>query len=113
MDVIEEEKLNERATLLGDKVKARFEALKADIPQIADICGLGGMVPVEFMNNGQPDADLPKKAQTIALKNGLIVLTTGMYYNVIRFLFPLTIEDNVFDEAMDILEKALREAAQG
>ncbi|MCP2039746.1 4-aminobutyrate aminotransferase [Neisseria sp. HSC-16F19] len=113
MDVIEEEKLNERATVLGDKVKARFEALKADIPQIADIRGLGGMVAVEFMNNGQPDADLPKKAQTIALQNGLIVLTTGMYYNVIRFLFPLTIEDNIFDEAMDILEKALREAAKG
>lgn len=113
MDVIAEEKLNERATLLGDKVKARFQALKTDIPQIADIRGLGGMVAVEFMNNGQPDADLPKKTQTIALQNGLIVLTTGMYYNVIRFLFPLTIEDAVFDEAMDILEKALRQAAQG
>ncbi len=113
LDVIEEEKLNQRATVLGDKVKARFEALKADIPQIADIRGLGGMVAVEFMNNGAPDADLPKKAQTIALKNGLVVLTTGMYYNVIRFLFPLTIEDAVFDEAMDILENALREAAKG
>ena len=113
MDVIEEEKLNERATVLGDKVKARFQALQADIPQIADIRGLGGMVAVEFMNKGAPDADLPKKAQTIALQNGLIILTTGMYYNVIRFLFPLTIEDKVFDEAMDNLEKALREAAKG
>lgn len=112
MDVIEEEKLNERAIELGDKVKARFAALKADIPQIADIRGLGGMVAVEFMNNGQPDADLPKKTQTIALQNGLIILTTGMYYNVIRFLFPLTIEDAVFEEAMGILENALREAAK-
>ncbi|MDO4694354.1 MAG: 4-aminobutyrate--2-oxoglutarate transaminase [Eikenella sp.] len=112
MDVIEEEKLNERANVLGDKVKAVFEKLKADIPQIADIRGLGGMVAVEFMNNGQPDADLPKKAQTIALENGLIVLTTGMYYNVIRFLFPLTIEDQVFEEAMGILENALRQAAK-
>lgn len=112
MDVIEEEKLNERATVLGDKVKAKFEQLKADIPQIADIRGLGGMVAVEFMNNGQPDADLPKKAQAIALENGLIILTTGMYYNVIRFLFPLTIEDQVFEEAMGILENALRQAAK-
>lgn len=113
MDVIEEEKLNERADVLGGKVKALFEKLKADIPQIADIRGLGGMVAVEFMSNGKPDADLPKKAQTIALQNGLIVLTTGMYYNVIRFLFPLTIEDAVFDEAMGILENALREAVKG
>lgn len=112
MDVIEEEKLNDRANVLGDKVKALFEKLKADIPQIADIRGLGGMVAVEFMNNGQPDADLPKKAQTIALENGLIILTTGMYYNVIRFLFPLTIEDNVFEEALGILENALRQAAK-
>lgn len=113
LDVIEEEKLNERAVVLGDKVKARFAALKADIPQIADIRGLGGMVAVEFMNNGQPEADLLKKAQAIALKNGLIILTTGMYSNVIRFLFPLTIENAVFEEAMGILENALREAAKG
>lgn len=115
MDVIEEEHLCDRANTLGNQVKTRLEALKADIPQIADVRGLGGMVAVEFMKPGthEPDADLPKKAQTIALNNGLIVLTTGMYYNVIRFLFPLTIEDNVFDEAMTILENALREAAKG
>ena len=45
--------------------------------------------------------------QTAALKAGLLLLTCGVYGNVIRFLFPLTIEDAVFEEAMGILEAAL------
>ncbi len=71
------------------------------------------MVAVEFMKPGTntPDAEFTKKAQQYALQHGLILLTCGMYYNVMRFLFPLTIEDAVFDEAMGIMEAALRHAA--
>jgi len=43
----------------------------------------------------------------VTLKAGLLLLTCGVYGNVIRFLFPLTIEDAVFEEAMGILEAAL------
>lgn len=109
IDVIQEEKLCERANVLGDKLKARFEAMKADVPEICDIRGRGAMVAVEFKTaDGKPNADLPKKAQAFALEKGLIILTCGMYYSVMRFLFPLTIEDAVFDEALDILEQAVR-----
>lgn len=112
IDVIAEEKLCERAQVLGNKLKARFEALKQDVPAIRDVRGLGSMVAIEFMqpNGNTPDADLPKKAQALALEKGLIILTTGTHYNVIRFLYPLTIEDGVFDEALNIVEAALREA---
>ena len=113
MDVIAEDKLCERAQLLGDKLKAKLDSLKADIPHIAQARGLGAMVAVEFMKPGTntPDAEFTKKAQQYALQHGLILLTCGMYYNVMRFLFPLTIEDAVFDEAMGIMEAALRHAA--
>lgn len=109
IDVIQEEKLCERADILGDKLKARFEALKVDVPEIREVRGRGAMVAIEFMKaDNTPDADLPKKAQAYALEKGVITLTCGMYYNVMRFLFPLTIEDHVYDEALAIIEAALR-----
>ncbi len=114
LDVIKEEKLCERAETLGKQLSARLESLKADVPQIRMVRGLGGMIAVEFMKPGsnEPDADFTKKAQTHALENGLILLTCGMYYNVMRFLFPLTIEDTLFAEALDKIEAALRHAAK-
>ncbi|MDO5679261.1 MAG: 4-aminobutyrate--2-oxoglutarate transaminase [Pelistega sp.] len=109
IEVIQEEQLCARANTLGDKLKARFNALKADVPEICEVRGLGSMIAIEFKKaDGTPDADLPKKAQAYALEKGLITLTCGMYYNVMRFLFPLTIEDEIFDEALDIIEEALR-----
>ncbi|WP_312854379.1 aminotransferase class III-fold pyridoxal phosphate-dependent enzyme [Paludibacterium denitrificans] len=110
IDIMHEDKLPERGQALGDKLKARVESLRADVPEIRDVRGLGAMVAVEFMKPGtdEPDADFPKKVQRFALEHGLILLTCGTYYNVVRFLFPLTIEDDVFDEALDILEAALK-----
>lgn len=112
IDVIEEENLCARAVTLGNKLKQRFEHLKTAIPAIREVRGYGSMVAIEFTRLGtnQPEAGLPGKAQAIALEKGLIILTCGIYYNVIRFLYPLTIEDAVFDEALDILEAALRAA---
>ena len=113
LDVIEEEKLCERSQQLGDKLRARLEGLKDKIPQIRMVRGLGGMIAVEFMKPGtdEPDPEFTKRAQTHALENGLILLTCGMYDNVMRFLFPVTIEDEIFEESLGILEAALTHAA--
>jgi len=111
---IEDEQLCARAQVLGDKLVAKLESLKSSTPAIKAVRGLGAMVAVEFMKPGthQPDPEFTKKAQTYALEHGLILLTCGMYYNVMRFLFPLTIEDAVFDEALVTLEAALQFANQ-
>ncbi|MCB2018500.1 MAG: aminotransferase class III-fold pyridoxal phosphate-dependent enzyme, partial [Hydrogenophaga sp.] len=75
-----------------------------------DVRGLGAMIAAEFVDaKGAPDADLTKRIQTAALKRGLLLLTCGVYGNVIRFLFPLTIEEAIFDEALGILDAALAE----
>jgi 4-aminobutyrate aminotransferase-like enzyme len=66
------------------------------------------MVAAEFMRGPAPDPELTKAIQARALANGLLLLTCGSYGNVIRFLFPLTISDAVFEEALLILEAALR-----
>ncbi|BFG75799.1 4-aminobutyrate--2-oxoglutarate transaminase [Paraburkholderia terrae] len=111
LDIIDEEKLCERAVLLGDKLKARLTALQAEVPQIADVRGPGGMVAVEFCKPGtsDADADFTKRVQARALERGLLLLVCGVYSNVVRFLFPLTVQDAVFDEALSILEEVLKE----
>ena len=111
LDIIDDEKLCERATVLGDKLKAKLEALKGDVPQIADVRGPGAMIAVEFCKPGSHDADaaFAKLVQTRALERGLLLLVCGVYSNVVRFLFPLTIQEQVFDEAIEILEEVLVE----
>ena len=111
LEIIDEEKLCERATRLGDKLKSKLETLRADVPQIADIRGPGAMVAVEFCKPGTTDGDaeFTKRIQARALERGLLLLVCGVYGNVIRFLFPLTIQDTVFDEALAIIEDVLTE----
>lgn len=113
IDVMQEEKLCDRAQRLGDKLIAHLIAKRAAMPRIGDIRGLGAMVACEFVDpkTGAPDAELTKKVQMAALKRGLLLLTCGVYGNVIRYLFPLTIEDAVFDEGLAILDEALAEVA--
>jgi 4-aminobutyrate aminotransferase len=108
IDIMAEEKLPERGAVLGEQLKARIGALKPRVPQIADVRGLGAMVAVEFNDaQGQPDAEFTKRVQAEALKRRLILLTCGVNANVVRFLFPLTTPQPVFDEALGILEEAL------
>ncbi|WP_186207986.1 4-aminobutyrate--2-oxoglutarate transaminase [Burkholderia gladioli] len=111
LDIIDEEKLEARATALGDKLKAKLSALQSEVPQIVDVRGPGAMVAVEFFKAGtqEPDADFTKRVQARALERGLLLLVCGVYSNVVRFLFPLTIQDAVFDEALGILEEVLKE----
>ena len=109
LDVMAEEQLPQRAQRLGAQLLARLNAVRATQPRISDVRGLGAMVACEFVDpaTGQPDPDFTKRVQQAALKKGLLLLTCGVYGNVIRFLFPLTIEDAVFEEALTIIDGAL------
>lgn len=114
IDIIEEERLLDRANVLGTRLVQRLEGLRTVVPQIADVRGLGAMIAVEFNKaaTGDPDADFTKRVQARALDAGLLLLTCGVYANALRFLFPLTIQDGVFDEALRILEAALTAEAR-
>ncbi|MDO9250306.1 MAG: 4-aminobutyrate--2-oxoglutarate transaminase [Hydrogenophaga sp.] len=111
LDVMAEEQLPERAQRLGDRLLAHLHGAKAKYPRIGDVRGLGAMVACEFIDpaTGAPDADTTKQVQAAALKRGLLLLTCGVYGNVIRYLFPLTIEDSVFAEALGVLDAAMAE----
>ncbi len=112
LDVIEDEDLCGRANELGSRLKQKLESIRSTTPEIADIRGPGFMVAVEFANpsNHEPDAAFTTKVRMEALKRGLILLTCGVYGNVIRFLAPITIPDAHFAEAMAVLEEAVAAA---
>ena len=109
LDVIRDEHLVERANRLGGEIKSLLGRLQNDIPQIADVRGLGAMIGVEFAvpETQVPDAAFAKNVQARALKDGLLLLTCGIHFNVIRFLMPLTIPQAVFSEALQILERSI------
>lgn len=113
LDVIEEEGLTERATQLGNRLKQSLQSLTDVVPQIADIRGPGFMNAVEFNIPGStvPNPDFANRVREKALEKGLILLTCGIYGNVIRFLAPITIEDGIFNEALAILETTMRQCA--
>ena len=108
LDVLESENLIARGAALGERLTARLNSLKPRVPQIAEVRGIGAMVAVEFRRaDGSPDAEFTREVQNRALEKGLLLLSCGVYGNVIRFLFPLTIQDAVMNEGLDILADVL------
>jgi 4-aminobutyrate aminotransferase/(S)-3-amino-2-methylpropionate transaminase len=112
LDVIAEEHLIERAQQLGTKLSARLKTLQAKYAAIGEVRGLGAMVAMELVKNGnaeQPDADLTRALVQAAAHQGLIILSCGVNGNVIRFLTPLTISDALLAEGFDRLDAAFAE----
>jgi 4-aminobutyrate aminotransferase / (S)-3-amino-2-methylpropionate transaminase / 5-aminovalerate transaminase len=113
LDVFEEEGLVARAARIGDRVRARFLGWQAKFPWIGDVRGLGAMQGLEIIEgpvSTAPDGKRANAIQTDALRRGLLVLTAGMYGNVIRTLMPLGIGDEHLEEGLAILGAALEEA---
>jgi len=112
LDVIEEERLVERANAIGATMTARLEAISRrnnTIP-IAAIRGPGAMIAfdvVKTRGTDEPDPDMTKKILTRAREHGLILLSCGVYGNAIRLLVPLTVSDELLNEGLDVLEASL------
>ena len=110
LDVIEEEDLCARATILGDTMRERMEGWKERFPQIGDVRGLGAMLAIELVRDlgtQEPDADTATAIVEEAARNGLLLLKSGIYSNCIRVLAPLTLTDAELDEALGVWEQAL------
>jgi 4-aminobutyrate aminotransferase/(S)-3-amino-2-methylpropionate transaminase len=115
LDVIETEKLCARAERLGSTLLARLSDLQTRWPCIGEVRGLGAMVAMELVKDRRadaPDADLAKALVQAAGRRGLVLLSCGIYGNVIRFLTPLTIPDGILAEGLAILEAALEDVAR-
>jgi 4-aminobutyrate aminotransferase / (S)-3-amino-2-methylpropionate transaminase / 5-aminovalerate transaminase len=112
IDVIEKEDLCGRAQQIGSLLTSRLSAMQKNLTCIGEVRGPGAMIAMELVRNRDadvPDADLAKSLVQRAGQNGLILLSCGVYGNVIRFLVPLTASDSIINEGVDIVERSLRE----
>jgi len=106
----EQDGLLARAQEIGEIVRERMGALAKADPRVAEVRGLGAMMAVEFVDpaTGEPDAKLAKDVAASAISQGVITLTCGTYGNIIRFLPPLTIPDELLVEGLDVVAEAVR-----
>ncbi|MBX3578472.1 MAG: 4-aminobutyrate--2-oxoglutarate transaminase [Rhizobiaceae bacterium] len=112
LDVIAEEKLLARAEKLGARIKAAITkaSQRNDTVPIAALRGPGAMVAFDIVRKrgtNEPDADATKRVTQAAIAEGLVLLSCGVHANTIRILMPLTIRDELLDEGLAKLEKAL------
>jgi 4-aminobutyrate aminotransferase / (S)-3-amino-2-methylpropionate transaminase / 5-aminovalerate transaminase len=110
LDVIAEERLNERAETIGETVRARMESWQERFDAVTEVRGLGAMLAIAIEREGKPDADLATAVAEGAARRGLLLLKAGIYSNCIRVLVPLVIEEGELAEALDVWEDALTEA---
>jgi 4-aminobutyrate aminotransferase len=112
LEVFDEERIFERAEKLGERIGKSLDALAARHAEIVDVRRLGAMVAFELGEGGDPKrpaSELTKKLTARARELGLILLSCGIYGNVVRVLVPITAEDAVVDEGLAIIAKAASE----
>jgi 4-aminobutyrate aminotransferase / (S)-3-amino-2-methylpropionate transaminase / 5-aminovalerate transaminase len=88
---------------------SRLHRMQAEDNRIGDVRGRGAMIAIELVrrDSSEPDPGLAFAVATAARENGVIVLTCGTHGNVLRFLPPLTISDELLNEGLDVLANAL------
>lgn len=111
LDVIADEGLLARAGMIGDAFRARLQKIAGSNvgAAIGDIRGLGAMIAFELVSDRDshaPDAALATRIVAEAEKRGLLLLTCGTRYNVVRMLPALTVDDTLLTEALDLLEQS-------
>jgi 4-aminobutyrate aminotransferase/(S)-3-amino-2-methylpropionate transaminase len=115
LDKIEAEGLLERSRAVGETIDGRLRALRDRFGAVGDVRGRGAMRAMELVADRatkEPlDAATMNALARSALERGLIVLTAGTHGNVVRLLPPITIDDDLLDEGLDLLEEAVAQTA--
>ncbi|BBY61419.1 4-aminobutyrate--2-oxoglutarate transaminase [Mycolicibacterium sarraceniae] len=111
IETIELDGLVARAKQIEALMKDKLGRIQADDDRIGDVRGRGAMIAVELVKSGtgEPDPDLTKNLAAKAHAEGVLVLTCGTFGNVLRFLPPLTISDELLLEGLGVLADILRE----
>ena len=108
-ETMESEKLVERANHVGKILSDYLKALQAKYPVIGEVRGRGAMQAIELVKPGTKDPN-PEAMNAIVKycqSKGVLVLTAGTYGNVVRFLPPIVITDELLRDALGVLEEAL------
>jgi 4-aminobutyrate aminotransferase len=111
VEVMERDRIPERAARLGAAAMERMRSWPAWAPVLADVRGLGLMIGLEFLHgDGRPAADLVTDVRNRALREDVLLLGCGTDENVIRLSPPLTIGEDELAHGLDVLERSLRGA---
>ena len=115
LDKIEREGLLARSRELGERVRARLRAMQERHAIVGDVRGRGMMNAIELVRDRatkEPiDGETGARIIQECLRNGVLVIKAGTYDNVIRLLPPLTIDEGLLDEGLQVLDEALTAAA--
>ena len=107
LDGIKTPEFRERADEIGGVIRSRLEQLAEGNPEVGEIRGLGPMLALEL---AAPSGDEAKRVTTSAREEGLLLLSCGLYGNVIRLLPPLTATDEELERGLSILDRALQQS---
>jgi 4-aminobutyrate aminotransferase-like enzyme len=113
LDEISSERFLARAADLGRTIRARLDGIAERVEAVGEVRGLGPMLALELVKDPEtkePAPDLAKAVTEGARERGLILLSCGLYGNVIRILVPLVASDEELDEGLSRLEEALVDA---
>jgi 4-aminobutyrate aminotransferase/(S)-3-amino-2-methylpropionate transaminase len=112
IETIRADDLLGKALRIEELMKQRLRSVQSADPRIGEVRGRGAMIAVELVKAGTltPDPALTAAVAAEARRNGVIVLTCGTYNNVLRFLPPLTIDEDLLGEALDIIAAAFEVA---
>ncbi|KQV74645.1 4-aminobutyrate aminotransferase [Aeromicrobium sp. Root344] len=113
IETIEADGLVERARQIERLMLDRLHRLQADDDRLGDVRGRGAMIAVEIVKSGtdEPDPLLTNAIAAASHLAGVIVLTCGTYGNVLRFLPPLAISDELLNEGLDVVAAAFKDNA--
>jgi len=102
-----------RARQIGERMEDRLRKLQADHPVIGDVRGRGAMMAIELTTPGTITPEPARAAAVSAYchQQGVVTLTCGTWGNVFRFLPPLSISDELLDEAFDVVGEAFAATA--
>ena len=111
IDVIEREDLVGKARRIEEQALPRLQRLAETHPAVGDVRGRGAMLALEFVDPGTrtPDPEAARAVAAVCHAEGVLILVCGTYGNVIRLLPPLVIEPELLDDALTVLECAVRD----
>jgi 4-aminobutyrate aminotransferase / (S)-3-amino-2-methylpropionate transaminase / 5-aminovalerate transaminase len=114
LDEVTTEAFRARADELGETIRARLETIAAAVPAVGEVRGLGPMLAIELVEDQvtkRPASALAKRTTEIAREHGLLLLSCGLYGNVLRVLVPILADASDVEEGLEILEESLVDAA--
>lgn len=109
-DIVSDPAFQARAKALGERIRGRLEEIATRVEAVGEVRGLGPMLALELVEDRStkaPAASLASATAAAALERGVLLLTCGLYSNVVRILVPIVVSDDDLDHGLDVLEESL------